>query len=92
MKGESGRSVGPAAEVAQKLRHVVVVLRLRLEPHDNPVEQFGIGAIEQSFDPFGLSLAMPAVSCSLSLRSSASMSSGVTKSVSLSLILYRRLT
>jgi hypothetical protein len=57
MKGESGRSVGPAAEVAQKLRDVVVVLRLRLEPDDNPVEQFGIGAIELSFDPVGLSLA-----------------------------------
>ena len=41
-------------EVAQQMHHVMVVFFRRRETGDDPVEQIGIGAIEQSFEPVDL--------------------------------------
>jgi hypothetical protein len=42
------------AEIAEQAHHVVVVSWRRWATSDDPVEQIGIGAIEQSFEPVEL--------------------------------------
>jgi len=48
--------VASGAERAEQTHHVVVIFRRRRSAAENPIEQIGVGAIEQRFEPIELGI------------------------------------
>jgi hypothetical protein len=51
-----GSSIVRSAEAAQQAHHVMIMLCRRRAVAQDPVEQIGVGAIEQRFEPIELSI------------------------------------